>query len=222
MYYSNLSDVYAEMKDWKSAEKNGILALDYAIKSGTGAQIAFCQLLLAKVYLNTGRYSTALEAANEALHLAKKDKNINQQEGGTGLLAEVHHRLGCHEKAYLFALENKALNDTLSKTRFEEDVATLQTQYETKEKESQILLLETENQLQDQRLKKNQLLIGGSVLLTLLALSSIGLLISRNKARQKTRELEIRTSLASDLHDEVGSSLSGIFLLSQVIKKPKP
>lgn len=221
MYYSNLSDVYAEMKDWKSAEKNGLIALKLAREGDTGPQIAFCQLLLAKVYLNTNRYPAALTAANEALHLAKKDKNLNQQEAGTGLLAEVHHRLGSHEKAFQFALENKALNDTLSKTRFEEDVAALQTQYETKEKESQIQLLEKENQLHEQRLRKNQLLGGGAVLLALLALSSLGLLISRNKARQKTKELEIRSRLASDLHDEVGSSLSGIFLLSQVIKNQK-
>lgn len=221
MYYSNLSDVYAEMKDWKAAEKYGLISLKYARQAGTGQQIAFCQLLLAKVYLNTQRYSTALVAAEEALHLAKADKNTNQQEAATGLLADIYHRLKNHEKAFHFAQENKALNDTLSKTRFEEDVAALQTQYETREKESQILLLEKENQLQYQKLRKNQLLVGGSVLLALFALSSLGLLISRNKAKQRARELEIRSTLAADLHDEVGSSLSGIFLLSQVIKNQK-
>jgi two-component system sensor histidine kinase UhpB len=218
MYYSNLSDVYAEMKNWKEAEKNGDISLKYARSTNNNHQIAFSQLLLSKVYLNTHRYEQSLKAATEALAISEADGNLDQQESATELLSDTFHKMGRIEDAYVFALKNKTLNDSLNKSRFEADVAKLQTEYETQQKESQILLLEKENQLHQQKLKKNQLIIIGSVLLSLMALASIGLLISRNKARQRTRELEIRTTLASDLHDEVGSSLSSIFLLSQVIK----
>jgi two-component system sensor histidine kinase UhpB len=42
------------------------------------------------------------------------------------------------------------------------------------------------------------------------------LLMNRNKLRQRMKELELRNRIAADLHDEVGSSLSSIHMLSQM------
>jgi len=52
--------------------------------------------------------------------------------------------------------------------------------------------------------------------LAVLALVGIGLSINRYRLRQQMKELELRNRIAADLHDEVGSSLSSIHMLSQV------
>ena len=43
--------------------------------------------------------------------------------------------------------------------------------------------------------------------------------INRNRLKQRMQELELRNRIAADLHDEVGSSLSSIYLLSQMAGK---
>jgi two-component system, NarL family, sensor histidine kinase UhpB len=40
--------------------------------------------------------------------------------------------------------------------------------------------------------------------------------MNRNKLRQRMKEMELRNQIAADLHDEVGSSLSSIHMLSQM------
>ena len=50
----------------------------------------------------------------------------------------------------------------------------------------------------------------------LLILVGAWMLINRNRLKQRMKELELRNQIAADLHDEVGSSLSSIHMLSQM------
>ncbi len=56
----------------------------------------------------------------------------------------------------------------------------------------------------------------GSLTFAGLALVAIWLLVNRYQLRQKMKELQLRNQIAADLHDEVGSSLSSIHLLSRI------
>jgi two-component system, NarL family, sensor histidine kinase UhpB len=56
----------------------------------------------------------------------------------------------------------------------------------------------------------------GAASLAILAIAGIWLLMNRNKLRQRMKEMELRNQIAADLHDEVGSSLSSIHMLSQM------
>ena len=49
-----------------------------------------------------------------------------------------------------------------------------------------------------------------------LLLAGVALFISKNRLRQQMKELELRNRIATDLHDEVGSSLSSIHVLSNM------
>ena len=44
-------------------------------------------------------------------------------------------------------------------------------------------------------------------------------MINRSRMRQQMKEMELRNQIAADLHDEVGSSLSSIHMLSQIANK---
>ena len=108
------------------------------------------------------------------------------------------------------------MNDSLIKQQFNNETAKLQTNFQVTQKDKEILLLNKENELKQQRLQKQRLLMWGAARLALLALGAIWLLMNRNKLRQRMKELELRNRIAADLHDEVGSSLSSIHLLSQM------
>jgi signal transduction histidine kinase len=81
------------------------------------------------------------------------------------------------------------------------------------EKINQIALLNKDRELQQFRQR-----IWLSVFLALAVIAIVGvlLLINRNRLRQRMKEMELRQSIAADLHDEVGSSLSSIYMLSEM------
>jgi two-component system, NarL family, sensor histidine kinase UhpB len=95
----------------------------------------------------------------------------------------------------------------------------IEEQYNSTKKENEITLLKKDKQLQQQQLGKQRLVMIGAAILALLALGAIVLLVNRNRLRQRMKELELRNRIAADLHDEVGSSLSSIHMLSQMATK---
>jgi signal transduction histidine kinase len=86
--------------------------------------------------------------------------------------------------------------------------------YETDKKDRTILLLNTQQKLYQQQISRQHIL---AILIVSVALFGvfIGLVLwNRRGIKQKLKELEMRNQLSSDLHDDIGSSLSSILLLS--------
>jgi signal transduction histidine kinase len=80
--------------------------------------------------------------------------------------------------------------------------------------ESKLLNLEVEKAIQAKKLANNRLYI---ILLAILVL--VALFISyRYSVQQKLKMSELRNKISQDLHDEIGSTLSGIAMYSYVIK----
>ena len=77
-------------------------------------------------------------------------------------------------------------------------------------------MLAKDKELQRQKLQRQQLLIIAVAAIALLILCGAWLLMNRRKLKQQMKELELRNRIAADLHDEVGSSLSSIHMLSQM------
>src|SRR4029078_65679 len=69
-----------------------------------------------------------------------------------------------------------------------------------------------------QKLSKQRTMIVAIAIIALLALFGVWLLMNRNKLRQRVKEIEIRNKIASDLHDDVGSTLSSIRMYSDIVK----
>lgn len=88
--------------------------------------------------------------------------------------------------------------------------------YNIEKKEKEITILKKDQQLNLARLQKQKVFQYGAVLLFGLVLLSGFLLFNRYNLRQRMKELELRNQIAADLHDEVGSSLSSIHMLSQM------
>lgn len=93
----------------------------------------------------------------------------------------------------------------------------LKEEFEVTQKEQQIVLLETENALKDKE-KQVQIVFRNIALFLIGILFIFGiLLINRYRINQKVKQLEIRNSIAADLHDDIGSTLSSIRMYSEIV-----
>ncbi|TCC89252.1 tetratricopeptide repeat protein [Pedobacter frigiditerrae] len=87
-------------------------------------------------------------------------------------------------------------------------------------KEQQLRLAKTEQQAKERELTNEKttrnLLLGGFILLTLLLFTFFNRYQLKKKLEQQTALLNIRNNISKDLHDEIGSTLTSINILSKV------
>jgi signal transduction histidine kinase len=114
----------------------------------------------------------------------------------------------------LLNAKEKIYNETSS-----QQLAALQTKYDTEKKDNEITLLNKDKEIQLTEIKKQTLLknsfIGGLGFTLVLFF----FIYSNYRTRQKLKLETIRNNIAADLHDDIGSTLNSISLFSEVAKK---
>jgi len=216
VYYYGAAQVYTEQGNYKEAEVYAATSLRHAEEQENNLQLATTYGLLGTIYLKQKRFADAVKAGNTAYEYAVDETQITLQQEVAAVLAEAYSSIGDDKNAYKYLNISTGLKDSIIKQRYDNQVANLQASFELKEKDKEILLLGKDKELQQQKLFRQRLLFAGAAVLLLLALIGIGLLVNRNKLKQRMKELELRNQIAADLHDEVGSSLSSIHMLSQM------
>lgn len=216
MYYGNISSSYIKQEQYQKATENAQKAMEYALEQDNEKQIAIAYSLFGEIYLRQKKYAQSIEAGLKAYAGFEKNELLEEQQTAAEILAEAYSVSGNHSEAYKYLLRSKELSDTLAAQKYDEDIAAMQTSFNVEEKNNQIALLNKDRELQQQQLSRQQLLLFGSLALVVLAIVAIILLVSRSRLRQRVKEMELRNSIAADLHDEVGSSLSSIYMLSEM------
>ncbi|MBC7937713.1 MAG: tetratricopeptide repeat protein [Rhizobacter sp.] len=220
MLYNNRSNVYYEMKQYKEAESSALLSIEHARLQKNILQLADAQYQYARVLLKMNRINEAIKQGNESYGLATGEAASESQEGVAEVLAEGYYRTGNYQEAYKYMEVSKKIADTLARQRFDDEVAALQTNMQFSEKNKEIELLNKDSDLQKQQLKDQRIIMIAAGIIVILSLLGIWLTVNRNRLKQRMKALELRNQIAADLHDEVGSSLSSIHMLSQMAFQP--
>jgi two-component system, NarL family, sensor histidine kinase UhpB len=214
-YYLSMGHIHTEMAKYGEAELYATKALQYGMQQENNNQLASVHSLLAEIFFKQEKFKDAAKAAEKAYGYSLEEV-IPQQQQLAFSLSEIYKMLGDHKNAYKYLTISNNLKDSITKDTYNEQVANLKASFELKEKDKAIELLAKDKELQQQKLKQQSGYIIAAVAVALLALMGIWLAINRYRLRQKMKELELRNQIAADLHDEVGSSLSSIHMLSQM------
>ena len=190
-------------------------------RQGNKGSMATAYFNLGQIYEELKQYTPAETYLKKALQLAKERDNKEQIDNYTQGLADLYGGMKNFQQAYVFQLEKNQHIDSMTSVRTSAEVQRLVAHYKTEQKEAQIKLLRQQAQIQDEeltnkRLQTNGLLIGGLLLLLLGAAVSAWLL-NRARIRRLEEAQALRKQIAHDLHDEVGSTLSSISLLSGMV-----
>lgn len=215
-YYQELAMAYLQLKNYDIAKKYAQKSLAYAIENKNMLQQGSVYDTFVDLAIHTKNYDEAINYGLKSFAIFQKAKDMQLTQQVATHLADAYYKSGNTSEAYKYLTISKELNDSLLTQKFTNETAMLQTTFQFSEKEKEIQLLNKNEQLQQQRIQKQRLLVAGAFTLALLALCGIWLLMNRNRLRQRMKELELRNQIAADLHDEVGSSLSSIHMLSQM------
>ncbi len=205
----------------------------------------------AETYYKMGNLVKAKDQMQRFKDIALKENNKQHQFEAYNSLAKYEAELKNNEKAYLNLAEAIKISDVLVIEQTQENMRRLELQYQTTQKEKEILILKNTNNVSALSLerKKSQGYLMGIVISTLAFLLYMGYLFYRKKLRKaKIKELrqeekvaimkqeqqsnifaamiegqeKERKRLAIDLHDGLGGRLSGISLNLSKLDKDEP
>lgn len=168
--------------------------------------------------LNNKLYTLARQDGEKLMDHAIAINDVAEIMMYNRFLAELHYQMGDFGQAYQYATAYNKSRDSIQAVNKSQALLLYQTQYETAEKENQIAQLNLNTQLLESRISRNQLM-------RILLLAILGILLltaavvyHRLQIRQLAKMQELRTSISSDLHDEVGSLLSGISMQADIVE----
>ena len=173
---------------------------------------------IAGLYVAKKDYTNAESYLKKALTLAEENDYKDERKKLVQQLADLYGEQNKYQQAYTFQLEKNKLIDSATTVRTNTEVQRLVAKYETEKKEAQIRLLQKEKQLQQEEVKRTRFrtnaLLTGAILLLLLGIAVSAWLLNRARLRRLEEAQTLRAQIAHDLHDEVGSTLSSISMLS--------
>ena len=234
MVFNNLAIVYKYLKNYPQSIKYYKEALFLSEKLGDKFMVAANQNNLGNVYVLTGEFQKSLALCQLAY---KNAKAIQAQEiiiESCDGIATAYEKLNQFTSAIkyrkLYELENRNFINEQRSTQ----LAEMQVKYETEKKQAEIKYLHQEGKIRNLKIqeqdfkiiKKNRLILAFIFLLvSLLSIAYFWRIQQRLKAQldhvktiKETEEHE-RIRMAKDIHDDLGSGLSKINFLSEIVSQ---
>jgi len=220
--YECLADVNIDLNNFQEARKYLDDRLAYLIEIGDKNGIVHSYIKIGKLYHQQGNYQDARKYLDDALALSKKI-------GSKGQIRMIYNHLSIldsDEGNFAQALEHYKMHtlykDSLSNEENKKQTEEMLVQYEAEKKDREIELLNKDKALQEQLLEKQRLLrngmIAGVFLIVLVGLLLFRSFRLRKKLEKQQAIMQERHRISADLHDDVGSGLSKITLLSELLK----
>ncbi len=218
----NIGIVYRHQKKYDSAFKNYMQSLSLKKEIGDAKGEAV-------IYFNTAQLMLDQEKVKEALDYLDKSETLAIEVKSKDLLADI---LALRSQAMeqsdnqKEALENLkrsvAINDSLMTVEKSKQIVELQTKYETEKKDKLIIQKNLELEKQRSELERKTLLtyvfaISAGALI-LIAFLLIAFFKQKQKFEKHKAIEQTRTTIANDLHDDIGATLSSINIYSQLAK----
>jgi len=216
--YFNIGRMYSE-KDPQTAISYFNKGRKLAIKNEDTEMITKIDLeIFASKTTNEKQLQNELNAIENVKEFREAGKKRDEAEGYKNL-ADYYTQNNQFDKALEYTNKYHELRDSLKGNEILAQFKTIEEQYNKEKNEKQIMLLQKDQAINEQKLNRQRFLMIIFGLIIIFTAVGIYNFINRNRLKQQMQELELRNRIAADLHDEVGSSLSSIYMLSQMAGK---
>ncbi|MBS1776657.1 MAG: tetratricopeptide repeat protein [Bacteroidetes bacterium] len=233
---SNLSRLALE-------SKNPSLALQYALRAAdvlSGEQYisseAGNEQQIGDIYGELNDIPSAIKHVQNALRLARISGNQTIVRDCYKSLSEFYAWIHKPEIAYENLLAAYRIKDSTQPAMFGRQLAEMEVKYATERKENEIQILKQNQQIatlkiseQKSKMSNQRFMLFALIALLIGGITSLYFYLSKRKLIEGAKQKEAarkaieeeRIRLAKDIHDELGSGLSKIRFLSELVSAPK-
>ena len=218
--YVDLGYIYDRRKQFAKARDYFNQAINFSLAVNNDVSLMDAYQGVGEMYMADHKPSEATDYLNKHLLLAKKENNQEEIIESLWDLAENENALHHYEKAYEYQKLFNNYKDSAYTESTEKTTAEMESKYETEKKEKEIALLKKDQLLNHLNLEKQKDFELGAIVFLFLLIVIGFLMINRYRVIQRTKRLidmeRMRNTIARDLHDDIGSTISSINILSKV------
>ena len=204
---SNMADFYKRLKQYDKALALYKSTSEYFNKVKYVAGEARSYVMMGEVFFEQKDFSKTEQSEKQALKmLASQEGNLFQRVVATEYLGKAYAAQNNYKAAFETQEKWRVLYDTLSNQNSKNNVASLQTKFETAQKEAQIKELDYKNEA-----KTKQLLYAIIGLLVLGGLLGLSIYLYRNLQKNKEKveaQSKQLSTLMKELHHRVKNNLA--------------
>lgn len=219
--YNNIGRIYMMNRDYNSALSYYEKSLKNRMEVDDVFGIGLCHLNISDILYKQQSYDKALNHLEKSADIFLKAKNFVFLKDAYGKMAECYEAKGNYPACLKYYQLYGNYKDSVYNQDNIDKMAEMRTKYETEKKENEIKDLKQQQEINTLQLQKRNYLLIALTLLVLL-ISAVSMFYvryqrhQRKLAVQQTEEKE-RQRMAKDIHDDLGSGLSKIKFMSEVI-----
>ena len=206
-------DAAQAMKHFESAHNLAKQINDSSLSNRIDAAMAAMQSTIATQAKNEQKLQSSLQNSIEMGD--KNNELINYQ-----YLANYYTNNKQYDKALDYTIRLYHSTDSVQNKNLQLQIKQMEEQYNFDKKEKEIALLKKDQLLSQASLQKQKAFQYGAVMFLALLIIIGFLLINRYKTVQRAQRMidmeKMRNNIARDLHDDIGSTLTSINILSKV------
>lgn len=216
----NIGSLLKQTKRNEEATKKFSEALVLARQAGDSAFVSRIKTYLVDLQNDVQKQIREEQTLLQNIKISIETGSIDITAEGYFGLAKWYASRKQFDKAYENLKQAQQLTDSIKGNQIIFQLKKLEEEYNAEKKEKEIALLKKDQELQTLTLSRQRVIIilGSIGLISILVIAV--LLVNRYRIMNRTKRLleieKVRNNIARDLHDDMGSALSSINILSQV------
>ncbi len=221
--YHYIGDNYLKQGNYPEALKNQFAALKIQEEIGDKNSIALSFVSIGDIYTGQKKYNDASEYFHKALSLSKELGSLNLIGDCYSGFAKLDSAQGNFHKSLEHYKLYIVYRDSIANTENAKKIVALQMNYDFGKKQDSLNVMQAkkdiaaQKELNRQKFVRNRF-IGGTILFLLLAGAAILFFIDRIQRNRKKQMEAVRARISRDLHDDMGSTLQSISVMSEIAR----
>jgi two-component system, NarL family, sensor histidine kinase UhpB len=221
---NSMGMLYFQQGMYEKAEQYLSKSLKIAREINDWQGLTTCLNNLSRIFVKQGNYKSAVSYSQEALVIAQNMGAPSSIGKASELLSTIYAEMGTYKEAYKMHRLFKQMSDSVSNSETRKAVVKKQMQYEFDKREAAAKAEQDKKNLLAQAEIRHQKLIRNFSLLGVVVVILFSILsIYRYRHRKQLQNLQALTNerlrISRELHDEVGSTLSGIAMYSHLTRE---
>ncbi|HTJ52942.1 MAG TPA: tetratricopeptide repeat protein, partial [Cyclobacteriaceae bacterium] len=222
-----MGNIYFDMKGYSFALAEYNKALRVAKSIDDVNLMAYIYSAIGSGLNELKKFNLAISYLDTCFTYAKKINNRYLIMDGYQVLSTIYKEKGNDKKAFAMLLAYSNLKDSLTTEENRNALSEMEAKYQNTQKQSRIELLQKRQQLRLSQLRQSKIMLVTLMvsIILLIIIVYMGFVRYRliNKLSRQTAVEKIRQQIGKDLHDDIGSTLSSIHIISQfAIDENKP
>ncbi len=218
--HQNIANIYYDLHQYNNALAEYYKSLQIAQSISNSSLVAYSYSGIGFAWYELKKFNLAIAYFDSSMFKAKETNNRYLIMDAYQVISDIHQQQNHYREGLKFHQLYSELKDSLVQEENRQGAAEMEAKYQNVKKQTEIELLKKDQQLKNVSLQQNRTAQTAMVVAFIL-LIIIGLLaFTRHRLiYQAKRQMEIehmRNEIARDLHDDMGSTLSSIHIISQL------